>query len=568
MLIGNVALGKPTYQSSNFSRHTSELAVDGTLGHSYSDTPCTHTRQTPSPASWRVTLGAVYWINNFTIYNRKENLGRRLSGFILSVGNSSQAYKTCYKDTTPITTTPGPIVTGHCTGGPVSGDTVMITSRPDEYLTLCEVLIFVCSAGWYGEMCGRQCNTTTACSKCDVTRTRCTECVDGRWEKHCQKDCGHCWADKCDKDTGECPLTDGKPRCDAGFMLENCSTACGAGTYGHDCKETCGSCASGPSSCNTTSGHCRGNPRCMPGYSGLKCKTDCEAGKYGHDCNETCGSCASGSESCNTTSGHCQGESRCMPGYSGLKCNTACEAGTYGHDCNKTCGSCASGPSSCNTTSGHCRGNPRCMPGYSGLKCKTGCDAGFWGAGCEEKCGECYNNVTCDRASGGCPITDENPRCKAGFLGSNCRQTCSPGTWGQNCKLTCSQNCLNGPTGCDVSSGACIGGCTDGHEGRFCTPVNYNYTGVVIGCVAVVVAVVIVVIVLMYTRRCHGNKSGGTSERSDPVHVQNRESSNQGREARISTPVDSNPYESVYENEYDKIRFSCNDPEASYTVVT
>ncbi|XP_064617218.1 multiple epidermal growth factor-like domains protein 11 [Liolophura sinensis] len=399
-----------------------------------------------------------------------QRLGRRLSGFNLYVGNSSQAYKTCYKDTTPNTTTPGPIVTGHCTGGPVSGDTVMITSRRDEYLTLCEVLIYVCSAGWYGEMCGRQCNTTTACSKCDVTRTRCTECVDGRWEKHCQNRCGHCWADKCDKDTGECPLTEGKPRCDAGFMLENCSTACGAGTYGHDCKETCGSCASGPSSCNTTSGHCRGNPRCMPGYSSLKCK--------------------------------------------------------------------------------------------------TGCDAGFWGAGCEEKCGECYNNVTCDRASGGCPITDENPRCKAGFLGSNCRQTCSPGTWGQNCKLTCSLNCLNGPTGCDVRNGACIGGCTDGHEGRFCTPVNYNYTGVVIGCVAVVVAVVIVVIVLMYTRRCHGNKSGGTSERSDPVHVQNRESSNQGREARISTPVDSNPYESVYENEYDKIRFSCNDTEASYTVVT
>ncbi|XP_064617212.1 multiple epidermal growth factor-like domains protein 10 [Liolophura sinensis] len=325
----NVALGKPTSQSSNFNGHTSELAVDGTLGHSYADTPCTHTRRTPSPASWRVTLGAVYWINNFTIYNRKENLGRRLSGFTLYVRNTSQASKACYKDTTPNTTTPGPIVTGHCTGGPVSGDTVMITSRRNEYLTLCEVLIFVCSTGWYGEMCGRQCNTTTACSKCDVTRTRCTECVDGRWEKHCQNRCGHCWADKCDKVTGECPLTDGNPRCDAGFMGENCLTACEAGTYGPDCNETCGSCASGPVSCNTTSGHCQGEPRCMPGYSGLKCKT-CEAGKYGSDCNETCGSCASGSDSCNTTSGHCQGKPRCKPGYSGLKCKTVPISNTEG----------------------------------------------------------------------------------------------------------------------------------------------------------------------------------------------------------------------------------------------
>ncbi|XP_064605807.1 receptor-type tyrosine-protein phosphatase kappa-like [Liolophura sinensis] len=100
-MAGNVAFNQSTTQSSDYSERgfsfVSRLAVDG---------------------------------------------GARLTGFTLSVGNSSQNYKMCYKDNTTAPTGPGEIINGVCNGGPVFGDTVNIAITKYPFLTLCEVQIF------------------------------------------------------------------------------------------------------------------------------------------------------------------------------------------------------------------------------------------------------------------------------------------------------------------------------------------------------------------------------------------------------------------------------------------
>lgn len=75
--------------------------------------------------------------------------GARLNGFTLSVGNSSNNYKLCYKDTTTAKTGPGNIINKVCDSGPLFGDTVKIVLHKPQYLTLCEVEIFGELVGFY-----------------------------------------------------------------------------------------------------------------------------------------------------------------------------------------------------------------------------------------------------------------------------------------------------------------------------------------------------------------------------------------------------------------------------------
>ncbi|XP_064617192.1 fucolectin-6-like [Liolophura sinensis] len=149
ILPGNVALHRPTAQSSNYSNtlYLSTAAVDGVTGHTL-ETPCTRTAEDGnSDPFWTVTLDQPYWIYRFTIYNRHENCekqeacGARLNGFTVSVGDSSGAYTTCYQDSTTSTDGPGDVIKETCSS-PVLGNTVKISLSSDKILTLCEVLIY------------------------------------------------------------------------------------------------------------------------------------------------------------------------------------------------------------------------------------------------------------------------------------------------------------------------------------------------------------------------------------------------------------------------------------------
>ncbi|XP_064604678.1 cell death abnormality protein 1-like isoform X2 [Liolophura sinensis] len=274
----NVALHQMTYQSSDYNDtkrfYTSEFAVDGKVGHTLESTPCTHTKLA-SPVSWGVILNRTYSIYTFQIYNRvgdcgngPKSCGRRLNGFTLSVGTNNQSYSTCYTDTTDSDYGPGNIINGRCNDSkPRTGNTVRISLPLGSFLTLCEVRLFVCSEGWYGVMCDKECVTDTHCFQCDDHGLRCEKCANGRWGTDCDEGCGHCWINTaCDKDTSECPNL--SPRCESGFQGYNCTLTCQPGLWGDNCVRTCNEyCLEQP--CNAQTGACEGG--CQPGHAGKFC---------------------------------------------------------------------------------------------------------------------------------------------------------------------------------------------------------------------------------------------------------------------------------------------------------
>ncbi|XP_064604675.1 receptor-type tyrosine-protein phosphatase kappa-like [Liolophura sinensis] len=219
---------------------------------------------------------------------------------------NNQSYTTCYTDTTDSDKGPGDIVNGSCNDSkPTTGNTVRISlpSNLSTPLTLCQVRLFVCSEGWYGEMCDNECVTDTCCYRCDDHGLWCEKCVNGRWGTDCGEECGHCWNNTaCDKDTSECPNL--SPRCESGFQAYNCTSNCSSYTWGPDCKETCGQCHGG-AVCDRVSGDCPlENPRCAIGYTGPRCEP-CPGGTFGDHCQEKCGQCKDGSHTCDHVNGTC-----------------------------------------------------------------------------------------------------------------------------------------------------------------------------------------------------------------------------------------------------------------------
>merc|ERR1711907_830034 len=85
---GNVALGKPTEQSSTGWDGDSGLAVDGNTDSAYGSGTCTHT-QAGNPEWWQVDLGASFSIGEVDIYHRTDCCGDRLVGAELYLSDSS-----------------------------------------------------------------------------------------------------------------------------------------------------------------------------------------------------------------------------------------------------------------------------------------------------------------------------------------------------------------------------------------------------------------------------------------------------------------------------------------------
>ncbi|XP_052693577.1 uncharacterized protein LOC128171843 [Crassostrea angulata] len=107
----NLALNKPTYQSSTYEHSTkSENAVDGLKSDSSTDSGhCSYTALLQPYALWRVDLMQQRYIERITLYPMTSNLNwtesnpntEKLLGFSLVVSNTTDRNKgvVCYKDT-------------------------------------------------------------------------------------------------------------------------------------------------------------------------------------------------------------------------------------------------------------------------------------------------------------------------------------------------------------------------------------------------------------------------------------------------------------------------------------
>ncbi|CAG2184873.1 unnamed protein product [Mytilus edulis] len=82
-----------------------------------------------------------------------------------------------------------------------------------------------------------------------------------------------------------------------------------------------------------------------------------------------------------------------------------------------------------------------------------GCPYRRYGDKCEHVCPEnCLGQGQCDLISGNCLSG-----CSDGWVGEQCDQGCLKGTWGTNCTDTCSSKCIN--QDCYPGNGYCVLGC-------------------------------------------------------------------------------------------------------------
>ncbi|XP_046326269.2 receptor-type tyrosine-protein phosphatase epsilon-like [Haliotis rufescens] len=232
----NVALNGSASQISTFHESrdytdgkrvnfTADLAVDGFSHTDFTKKPltCTHTGS-DHDAWWRVKLArnGVNQIKHMTIYNR-QGFERRRQGMDISVDGQR-----CYgwtKDAAPDTVA---LVVCDQT---LVGEEVTIRI-PGQFLSLCEVQVFVCNDFWYGEDCDKRCNCFPA-------------------------------SDICDKGNGAC-----KRGCQPGFTGLDCQQECEDGFYGMNCTSSCGQCLN-TTICDKSDGHC---PRgCQTGWTTVTC---------------------------------------------------------------------------------------------------------------------------------------------------------------------------------------------------------------------------------------------------------------------------------------------------------
>jgi hypothetical protein len=71
----NIALNKPTWQSSVYAGLTSELAVDGNKNTSLNGNSCAHTNKTDTVSWWAVDLGMLTHVIGVNLTNRAEGCG-------------------------------------------------------------------------------------------------------------------------------------------------------------------------------------------------------------------------------------------------------------------------------------------------------------------------------------------------------------------------------------------------------------------------------------------------------------------------------------------------------------
>ncbi|XP_041357633.1 uncharacterized protein LOC121374593 [Gigantopelta aegis] len=208
----NIAYNGSTKQSSNYYtfKYLSNKAVDGNRDQNIYDGSCSHTGLNKTSASWQVNIEPPTQIYQVKMYYRQD-LRKRFRRFTLYLNDVDEEWRVCYhhqKDSIQsivnvncnITTKTKALFVYNERGTP---ETSGQSYERHAYMELCEVEVYVCSKGTYGD-CRQFCY-----------------CKDG----------------PCDFITGQCP---GSGLCENGFTGQHCQTDCSSiGKYGVNCSESC-----------------------------------------------------------------------------------------------------------------------------------------------------------------------------------------------------------------------------------------------------------------------------------------------------------------------------------------
>ncbi|XP_069126911.1 proto-oncogene tyrosine-protein kinase receptor Ret-like isoform X1 [Argopecten irradians] len=288
-----------------------------------------------------------------------------------------------------------------------------------------------CAAGWKGSNCDKQCERFY-------------------YGINCVHSCGHCRDDAtCDPVSGEC-----MNGCVPGWTGQFCNTSCEPFWYGLDCANECGHCRQ-DKACNTVTGKCSAG--CTQGWTGERCDSECKKGLFGLDCARKCGNCAD-NVPCDHVTGQCR--NGCAAGWSGDNCVLRCTRGYFGKGCLRKCGNCRNG--TCDHETGRCLYG--CATGWQEPTCQEKCRPGSFGENCSMACGQCYKNTTCDTRG----ICTEG--CRPGWRGRRCQVSCEKGYYGHGCTYKCGM--CGGDVSCNLTTGECPNGCTDGYTGLRCLDVS------------------------------------------------------------------------------------------------
>ncbi|XP_033739257.1 uncharacterized protein LOC117326608 [Pecten maximus] len=212
----NVAMNKATKQSSVFGdgRYKASSVVDNCLTD-FDAGCCTHTKEGHNTVWWRVDLGDLMTINRITIYYR-DGSQHRLAGYQLYLSNTTITPTDgvlCFQDTSSTRSAVQLVVTHQC---PYVGRYVTVYNHrnpkrynwysDDAILELCEVQVFGCQVGRYGDGdCNNDCSEACYGGNCNSTTGACFYCFAGKYGVDCDSDCPeNCKGGLCTKDTGIC----------------------------------------------------------------------------------------------------------------------------------------------------------------------------------------------------------------------------------------------------------------------------------------------------------------------------------------------------------------------------
>ncbi|XP_052085569.1 multiple epidermal growth factor-like domains protein 11 [Mytilus californianus] len=223
----NLAEGRETRQSSTLQRNESGLAVDGIY------TTCASTNQQDERnLFWQLTLAENASITHirYAYYYDDQDVKYLLNTRIyVSSSKGLTSGQLCYTETR----NPNEI-------DPIQNKVFCFTQgtyltyyNPDRRMNikLCEVEVYGCPIGRYGDECSDKCSS-------------------------------NCLTQPCEPDFGRC--TDG---CKSGFSGERCTSQCGLGVYGPNCVLTCSvNCLN--NDCDSVNGTCK---NCVDGFMGAMC---------------------------------------------------------------------------------------------------------------------------------------------------------------------------------------------------------------------------------------------------------------------------------------------------------
>ncbi|XP_069127218.1 multiple epidermal growth factor-like domains protein 11 isoform X3 [Argopecten irradians] len=381
----NISLRKTARQSLNFFEHRwkAAAAVDNCTDQDMFNDCCSHTKSLgEKEAWWQVDLGHLSTTGYITIYYRGDSsyARQRFAGFMLYLSNTSDWTQgdLCHEDKSETEddvsihiTIQCPSVAQYVTIYNYRGD----PKRHDWYsedaiLELCEVQVFGCAVGQYGnQSCDQLCSDRCLGGNCDPSTGACFYCQPTKYGEICEFDCSSNCIDRlCEKTTGFCN------DCLSEKYGEMCELDCSSNCKDRLCEKTTGNCKAcvagryGDFCSDVCSTNCKDNI-CVKS-DGI-CK-ECIAGRYGPTCELNCPSdCRN--HVCSRNEGEC------------LDCN----AGSYGATCARTC------PISCkdficNKQTGQCLD---CYPGKYGVVCGADCPDTCTDNACNKEDGHCVTNV-------------------------------------------------------------------------------------------------------------------------------------------------------------------------------